>query len=403
MSLSRVALSIVLGASLATLALAQQSNNTNSGKGSSSSPSQSHPSSSSNSTSSHNSGTTSRQNGTYHYGSSGNSYHGYSNTSHYGSNTYHSYSRAGTTGTTHSTQSNGYTHATIQNKTNEPFTNGNDHSLSNVNGLGNQEARTHGAGTTNTINPQSAGTTSHNSPYTGNHNYANGFVGSARTSGQALIYNSTPYLARRGGWREGYYSPGWHDSTFFFGFYVFSPFESACVVSPWYYYPCLPPYLAYNRVIVLNDNCDWNDGSEYSYVAQEAPNSYGDSDLNSAISQIQNVFQNDDESAISQVVDSNMQVGVYNDGKYMYSVNGPDFSQMMADNVHGVQNVGFTVTDVKVEPDYAIVTARHEFQDAEDGGSTVVYQEYRLTRNGDHYAIEDFNTSKSPGGARTFF
>jgi hypothetical protein len=270
-----------------------------------------------------------------------------------------------------------------------------------VNGLGNQQAHLHGSGSYNQ-NAQGSSTTSHHSPYTGNHNFASGYTGSGHV-GTTQVYNNNPYLGRHGNWREGYYRPGWHDETFFFGFYVFSPFESACVVSPWYYYPCLPPYLAYNRVIILNDNCDWNDGNDYTYVPQEAPNTYGDADLNSSISQLESIFQNDDENAISSVVDPDMQVGVYNDGKYMYSVNGKDFSQMMTDNVHGVQNVGFTVTNVKVQPDYAIVTARHEFQDAEDGGSTVVYQEYRLTRNGDHYAIEDFNTSKSPSGARTFF
>ena len=63
-------------------------------------------------------------------------------------------------------------------------------------------------------------------------------------------------------WRRKY----WRDSFFAFPFYVFDPFLWPCYVSPWYYYPCLPPYVGSANVVVVDSypTSNWR-GSDYDW------------------------------------------------------------------------------------------------------------------------------------------
>ena len=196
-------------------------------------------------------------------------------------------------------------------------------------------------------------------------------------------------------WRFGYWGwPGWIDADWFFGFWLFSPFDQPCVVSPWYWYPCLPPYLPETQVTVVpGDSADWDAGQPYDYHSDETPLAYGNHELNAAVDQIRNVFDKGSTDAIDDLIPESGKVAIYNDGKYMYSLTGHQFREMMIDNVHATKTDAFDVTAVRGQGDVAIVHARHTFADPE-GGMDTVYQSYRLRREGDRYVITDFMTSK---------
>jgi hypothetical protein len=240
------------------------------------------------------------------------------------------------------------------------------------------------------------------STYSGNHN-TTGSVGSSSYSGPALVHG-VGHWRHIGPWRSGYrgYYSGWRDSFFFFPGYVFDVWAGPVVISPWYYYPSLPAYLPYDSVIQDDDYVNWNDGSAYAYSQDMDGSQYGNPDLNYSLDELAKIFNDTDESALGELIDDSKQVGIYNDGSYMYSVKGSDFHQMMLDNMHAVENVDFSVTNVTTKGEEAVVRAKHDFS-SPDGGNETVYQEYRLQRDGDHFVIVDFNTSKTQASAQTFF
>lgn len=243
------------------------------------------------------------------------------------------------------------------------------------------------------------------SNYTGSHNLAGNYSNSGTNwNGGHDVAQVHGYHGHNQHWRSGYhaYYSGFHDSFFFFGGYLFDPWGAPCVLSPWYLYPSLPGYLPYSSVIISDDNVDWNDGGAYAYDPDDDPNSYGNPDLNYSLDELTKIFNNSDEYALSELIDNSQAIGIYNDGTYMYSINGSEFHQMMMDNIHAVENANFSIMSVKMRNDQAIVRARHEFSSPE-GGDEVVYQEYRLQMIGGRFVIVDFNTSKNPSAAQTFF
>jgi hypothetical protein len=198
-------------------------------------------------------------------------------------------------------------------------------------------------------------------------------------------------------WRYGYFQKeGFNQSRFHTSLYVFSPFEQTCVVSPWYSYPTLPAYLPTSEVVIDNNvACNWNEGALYFYYPNQRYDSYGIAPLNSAISDITQIFQNADANAINDLIPSQDQIAIYQEGRYMYSVEGADFQKMMQDNADNTQTTAFQITSVKVLDAEAIVTCRHTFDDPQNGSDTV-YQEYRLRNDDGRYVVTDFMTSHSP-------
>lgn len=184
------------------------------------------------------------------------------------------------------------------------------------------------------------------------------------------------------------------DVNFFFGFYAFAPYDD-CFVSPWYWYPTLPPYIAYSHCIVVSDYepCDWNGGVVYEYDPYSRYNSYGNSALNYSVDELRKVFTSDDEFALGHLVPSDGMVAIYTDGKYEYSLNGHDFFQMVVDNVRNNHTLNYTITDVHMEGEQAIVKARHDIDDP-NGGEISVYQEFRLSPENGSYVITDFMTHR---------
>jgi hypothetical protein len=195
--------------------------------------------------------------------------------------------------------------------------------------------------------------------------------------------------------RFGFFGrPGFRESNFFFGFYLFSPFVDDCVYSPWYTYSCLPPYIPYDRIVVEDaPDVDWSAGDAYSYNPNQDGDAYGNTDLNYSLDEINGMYTHNDEAAVDVLVPSGNQVAIWEDGKYMYSVNGSDFRQMYKDSIKGTETDSFTITSVHHDGDTATVQAKHVFTDPESGKHNTVYQEYRLRHEGDKFVVTDFSTS----------
>jgi len=239
----------------------------------------------------------------------------------------------------------------------------------------------------------------------GHHNL-NGWHGNEwwRNNGSVRIYCADRFH-NYDNWRFGYYqyNPYWNDNSFYFSFYSFTPYDP-CVVSPWYVYPALPPYIAYNRVYVLNGGatCPWNGGNPYNYNPGYNPDSYGNPDLNFAIDQITQAFNTGNDTDLNRVIPSDSRVNIYNEGNYMYSVNGGDFYNMLMDNIHGTRTQRYAVINVRIEGDDAIVSARHDYYNPYNGVSSA-YQMFRLRPSGEGYVVTDFMTSATPIGGSAGF
>ena len=198
----------------------------------------------------------------------------------------------------------------------------------------------------------------------------------------------------RGGYRTGYfgYYGGWRDSFFAFPFYVFDPFFSACYVSPWYYYPCLPGYVAAPNVVIVDSypSTNWS-GSDYDW----APGSRTTSNpiLDDSIQDIVESFEADDHKAIDRVAPHSGNVNIYVDGKYSYSLKANDFYDTYVDGIESTKTDRYEVVDVKANANgTARVVAKHVYNDPW-GNRTYVYHSYFLVKEGDEYVIREFGTS----------
>jgi len=192
-----------------------------------------------------------------------------------------------------------------------------------------------------------------------------------------------------GHWRYGY--SGWHgygtSLGFHFGLYLYTPFAGAVYPSPWYYYPGLPPYVPASAVVVVPGySANWTYGNPYSY--QGGQNEM----LNSAIGEISSAFSSQNAGAVAALVPSGGQVAVFADGQYEYSLNGPDFQNMLSDDVSAVDTTSFQITSVRAGGNWAVVHAAHTFQNT-DGSTETVNQTYRLRLEGGQYVMTDFMTN----------
>jgi len=202
----------------------------------------------------------------------------------------------------------------------------------------------------------------------------------------------------RGGFRFGYfgYGLGWNDGFFCFPFYCFDPFIAPCYWSPWYYYPCLPPYVAESNVIVETaspyPSRTWRD---YDW----APESRSSSNpvLDDSVEDIVQSFEADDHKAIDRVTAHSGNVRIDTDGKYSYSLKANDFYDTYVDGIESTKTDRYQVVNVQASPDgsSARVVAKHIYNDPW-GNRTSVYHSYLLVKEGDEYVIREFGTSNAP-------
>ena len=223
--------------------------------------------------------------------------------------------------------------------------------------------------------------------------------------------------------RRGYvgYTRRWRDSGFIYPFYVFDPYDSFGCVSPWYFYPSLPGYIAPSRCIFLSAGLlpPVFDGAEYSWSGQNNDEAYkqgydqGYQDasqsnqqsaqpadnriLDGALDDIVAVFTKDDQKSLDHVVGETGNVNIYVDGRYSYSLAPNDFYDLIRDNAHTTQTVDYQILDVKVSQDTAKVIALHTFKDPW-GDTEKVYHTYTLKLGQRGATITEYGTSANRPG-----
>lgn len=227
--------------------------------------------------------------------------------------------------------------------------------------------------------------------------------------------NSLPTLVLRGSnvsirdrYRRGYYGynwyPKWNDSFFFFSGYVFSPFTTACVVSPWYYYTMLPAYIAPSvcSYRYMPSFCSWT-GTPYYWNqtnwAYNTNSGYGQDysqnsrALDNALGNLQDMFVRHDVNDLQRLTRQGVSVPIFVDGHYQYTLDGSAYYALMRDNVINVNTTNFVVLDVRRNGDQARVVAEQDFTDAW-GFQQRVYQSYIIENRGGDAFITQFGTSQ---------
>lgn len=206
-------------------------------------------------------------------------------------------------------------------------------------------------------------------------------------------------VRRRGNiYRTGYYhyDPYWCDDFFWFSRYIFDPFRTRCVVSPWYWYASLPGYLNYSCVRILTIPVYTWQGNWYSY---RRPSNWGyydqyyrRSELDYALDDLISSFENQDRRALSRLIPRSGRVHLYANGRYDYSLEADDYYNLMLDGIFNVDTRRYEVVSVETYRDEVEVTARHDFSDPW-GRRTSVYHWYRLQEDRRGYVITSFGTS----------
>lgn len=201
-------------------------------------------------------------------------------------------------------------------------------------------------------------------------------------------------------WRSGYcaYNSNWNDNWFSYPFYSFNWSYNSCAVSPWYWYPNLPPYVSYSRCnfnrpvfnIIVSLDYLWNSNSYDRYGNYDRYDS--NRDLDYALEDIENIWNDRDFRALSNLLPQRGEIYVTMENGYQYSLNSDDFYDMMVDNISSTRTIRYRVLNVRTGRDGAKVIASHEFEDPW-GRRTTVYHRYSLQRERRNYELVEFSTS----------
>lgn len=233
----------------------------------------------------------------------------------------------------------------------------------------------------------------------------------------------------RNGFRVGYvhYSPIWQDDFFFYPHYVFDPFAvNQCVVSPWYHYSFLPPYLAFNRVFFVNrpfvpfigvpypwirptwnswdngfgwnnspnwqgwENGNWNGGNDRRFDNDRANRIL---ELDDAVADLVNVFERGDRRALDRLIPRRGDVSIFHDGQYSYSVRPEDLYDLLRDMEESARTTRFEILEIRRNgTQQARIRAQHVVRDPW-GAETVVFHNYLLERERRDFVIREFGTT----------
>lgn len=224
--------------------------------------------------------------------------------------------------------------------------------------------------------------------------------------GDMLRRKDHPVLIQNG-YRVGYcyYTTQWRDDYFWYPFYRFDPWGERCCVSPWYYYPMLPAYVAWNRCRFYNLG-PW-DNWHGEYYQWQRPAYYGNYDVwgrapdasatDYAVDDIVNAFERADRRAAGRLISADSDVAIYVDGKYSYSLNASDFYDMFMDATQNTETKRYQILRVETghdegNRDVVRVTARHEYEDPW-GDITSVQHFYELHYEGRNLVIDKFGVS----------
>lgn len=194
-------------------------------------------------------------------------------------------------------------------------------------------------------------------------------------------------------WRCGYYwyDSRWNDDCFWFGYYRFNPWDRCCV-SPWYFYAFLPGYISYDRCRFYRFD-PWSNwyGESYAWRAGYY-NSPSNAEIDYAVEDIVDTFQNADRRAASRLIPSRSDVAIFSNGQYSYSVSPDDFYDMFLDAALNTRTRSYQILDVRRGRDSVRVTARHEFEDPWGRTESVIHY-YELGYEGRNLVITKFGVS----------
>lgn len=203
------------------------------------------------------------------------------------------------------------------------------------------------------------------------------------------------------GWRTGYchYNNNWNDSYFWYPNYCFTPFGNVnIVISPWYSYSFLPGYLNCNHVYVNNYRGYWGWNTGVVYVYDGYSNGYDrfnrNRELDYTINDLEKGFENRDFRALDRLVPDRGQIAIYRDGRYDYSIDTRDFSDLLNDLSSNADTTNYRILESRINRDSARISAVHEYIDQWGSRQRVYHSIYLENERGD-YVIREFGTSNS--------
>lgn len=209
-----------------------------------------------------------------------------------------------------------------------------------------------------------------------------------RPGGNVHYVNGEVY----GGLRYGYvgYNRHWRDDFFLYPYYAFNPYGGFGVVaSPWYGYSFLPPYLDTSRVVVVDNYGPAYDPDDHwqDYNNRSDRNR----DLDHALDDIQDAFERNNDRTAERLLPPAGQVGIFNQGKYDYSISAADFRDMFLDGVEESVTVRYEITETRIRGNEVHLRARHDYTDSW-GANQSVFHTYTLRRESGGYVIREFGT-----------
>lgn len=151
-------------------------------------------------------------------------------------------------------------------------------------------------------------------------------------------------------YRYGYYSytTNWRDNDFWYPYYGFQWDSRNCVISPFYGYSNLPPYIRTARVQFGNF---WIDINEFTSITfrdnYRYDRRYEYYDEWEAVNDLTRVFTRKDYRALGDLVPPREMVRVRGDWAGDYTINSDDFYDMMRDAISSTQTRVFAITDIE--------------------------------------------------------
>jgi len=192
------------------------------------------------------------------------------------------------------------------------------------------------------------------------------------------------------GFRSGYYCgrPGWADSRFIFGFYVFDYSPTDCAFSPFYYYADVPGYVSLSKV-------EFGGGASFRFDRRYSWNDRDrlDRDTENAVYDMLDSVNRQDRQALGRLVPSGYWVDVDPHIGKPYSMRSDDFFNLVSDMAQATDTKDYRVLEVRTGRDCAEATFEHDFNDPWGHGQRI-YQRVSFDFVGDGYRIARFETSR---------
>ena len=203
------------------------------------------------------------------------------------------------------------------------------------------------------------------------------------------------------GWRNGYshYNNNWNDNHFWYPNYCFTPWGNVnIVISPWYSYTFLPGYLNCEHIYVTNYRGYWGWNTGFTYTSVNDNYGYNRSsqnrELDYTIEDLQDGFENRDFRALDRLVPDRGQIAIYRDGRYDYSIDTRDFSDLLNDLSSNANTNRYRILETRINRNSARISGLHEYTDQWGNRQRVYHSIYLENEHGD-YVIREFGTSNS--------